>query len=177
MKKKFITKWIDMGHALDISIQDAIIRYKRMCGFEALWQPGTDHAAISTEIKVIEHLKKNGIDKYVLGRDGFLEKAWDWKNKYENNIITQQKRLGASCDWKKLRFTMDEGCSAAALLAFKNLYDKGLIYKGNKIVNWCPNCKTSISDAEVVNEEQKSFLYHIKYYFENDNKNSNSKLF
>ncbi len=166
-----VTGKLHMGHALDISIQDAIIRYKRMSGFEALWQPGTDHAAISTEIKVIEHLKKNGIDKYELGRDGFLEKAWEWKNKYENNIIEQQKRLGASCDWKKLRFTMDEGCSEAVLLAFKNLYDKGLIYKGNKIVNWCPNCKTSISDAEVVYEEQKSFLYYIRYYFENDNKN------
>ena len=166
-----VTGKLHMGHALDISIQDAIIRYKRMKGYEALWQPGTDHAAISTEIKVTEQLKSEGIDKYSLGREGFLKKAWEWKKKYENNIINQQKRIGASCDWKKLRFTMDDGCSEAVLYAFKKLYDKGLIYKGDKIVNWCPKCKTSISDAEVIYEEQQSFLYYIRYYFENDNNN------
>ena len=161
-----ITGKLHMGHALDISLQDALIRYKRMKGYEALWQPGTDHAAISTEVKVVEKLKSEGIDKYSLGRDGFMKEAWAWKDKYESNIIDQQKKMGASCDWSKIRFTMDEGCSAAVLKTFKELYDKGLIYKGKKIINWCPHCHTTISDAEVNYEEQDGALYHIRYFFE-----------
>ena len=164
-----ITGKLHMGHALDISIQDTIIRYKRMKGFVALWQPGTDHAAISTEVKVVEKLKSEGIDKHELGREGFMKEAWAWKEKYESNIIEQQKKMGASCDWSKLRFTMDEGCSDAVLKTFKALYDKGLIYRGKKIINWCPACHTTISDAEVVYEEQEGALYHIRYYFEDKN--------
>ena len=164
-----ITGKLHMGHALDISIQDTIIRYKRMKGFSALWQPGTDHAAISTEVKVVEKLKSEGIDKHDIGRDGFMKEAWAWKEKYESNIIEQQKKMGASCDWSKLRFTMDEGCSAAVLKTFKELYDKGLIYRGKRIINWCPECHTTISDAEVTYEEQDGALYHIRYYFEDKN--------
>lgn len=161
-----ITGKLHMGHALDISLQDTLIRYKRMKGFEALWQPGTDHAAISTEVKVVDKLKSEGKDKYSLGREGFMKEAWAWKEKYESNIIEQQKKMGASCDWSKLRFTMDEGCSKAVLKTFKELYDKGLIYKGKKIINWCPTCHTTISDAEVNYEEQDGALYYIRYYFE-----------
>ncbi len=164
-----ITGKLHMGHALDISLQDTLIRYKRMKGFEALWQPGTDHAAISTEVKVVDKLKSEGKDKHTLGREGFMKEAWAWKEKYESNIIDQQKKMGASCDWSKLRFTMDEGCSHAVLKTFKELYDKGLIYKGKKIINWCPVCHTTISDAEVNYEEQDGALYHIKYYFEDKN--------
>ena len=164
-----ITGKLHMGHALDISLQDTLIRYKRMKGYEALWQPGTDHAAISTEVKVVDKLKSEGIDKYDLGREGFMKEAWAWKEKYESNIINQQKKMGASCDWSKLRFTMDEGCSHAVLKTFKELYDKGLIYKGKRIINWCPTCHTTISDAEVNYEEQAGALYHIKYYFEDEN--------
>ena len=164
-----ITGKLHMGHALDISLQDTLIRYKRMKGYEALWQPGTDHAAISTEVKVVDKLKSEGIDKYDLGREGFMKEAWAWKEKYESNIINQQKKMGASCDWSKLRFTMDEGCSHAVLKTFKELYDKGLIYKGKRIINWCPTCHTTISDAEVNYEEQAGALYHIKYYFEDKN--------
>ena len=163
-----VTGKLHMGHALDIAIQDSLIRYKRMKGFEALWQPGTDHAAISTEVKVTNKLKSEGIDKYELGREGFLKEAWKWKEEYEHEIIEQQMKIGASCDWSKLRFTMDEGCSKAVLRTFKMLYDKGLIYKGDKIINWCPECHTTISDAEVVYEEQAGALYHIKYFFEDD---------
>lgn len=164
-----ITGKLHMGHALDISLQDTLIRYKRMKGYEALWQPGTDHAAISTEVKVVEKLKSEGKDKHTLGRDLFMKEAWAWKEKYEGNIIEQQKKMGASCDWSKLRFTMDEGCSKAVLKTFKELYDKGLIYKGKKIINWCPECHTTISDAEVNYEEQEGALYHIRYYFEDKN--------
>lgn len=160
-----VTGQLHMGHALDISIQDSIIRYKRMRGFEALWQPGTDHAAISTEVKIVDKLKNEGKSKYDLGRDGFLKEAWDWKEKYENRIISQQKAMGASCDWDKIRFTMDEACSKAVLATFKNLYDKGLIYKGDRIVNYCPHCHTTLSDAEVEYKEQEGALYHIKYNF------------
>lgn len=163
-----VTGKLHMGHALDIAIQDSLIRYKRMKGFAALWQPGTDHAAISTEVKVTNKLKSEGIDKYELGREGFLKEAWKWKEEYEHEIIEQQMKIGASCDWSKLRFTMDEGCSKAVLRTFKELYDKGLIYKGDKIINWCPECHTTISDAEVVYEEQAGALYHIKYFFEDD---------
>ena len=164
-----ITGKLHMGHALDISLQDSIIRYKRMKGFEVLWQPGTDHAAISTEVKVVDMLKSKGIDKHYIGREGFLKEAWAWKEKYESNIIEQQKKIGASCDWSKLRFTMDDGCSHAVFETFKNLYDKGLIYKGKKIVNWCPMCHTTISDAEVNYAEQDGALYNVKYYFEDTN--------
>ena len=170
-----ITGKLHMGHALDISLQDTLIRYKRMKGYEALWQPGTDHAAISTEVKVVDKLKAEGKTKYELGREGFMKEAWAWKEKYESNIIEQQKKMGASCDWSKLRFTMDEGCSHAVLKTFKELYDKGLIYKGKKIVNWCPVCKTTISDAEVNYEEQDGALYHIRYYFEDKNIKLNGK--
>ena len=170
-----ITGKLHMGHALDISLQDTLIRYKRMKGFEALWQPGTDHAAISTEVKVVDKLKSEGKDKYAIGRDAFMKEAWAWKEKYESNIIEQQKKMGASCDWSKLRFTMDEGCSNAVLKTFKQLYDKGLIYKGKKIINWCPKCHTTISDAEVAYEEQDGALYHIKYFFEDKNVTINGK--
>ncbi|MCQ2609653.1 MAG: valine--tRNA ligase, partial [Lachnospiraceae bacterium] len=170
-----ITGKLHMGHALDISIQDTLIRYKRMKGFVSLWQPGTDHAAISTEVKVVEKLKSEGKSKHDLGREGFLKEAWAWKEKYESNIINQQKKMGASCDWSKLRFTMDEGCSHAVLKTFKELYDKGLIYKGKKIINWCPVCHTTISDAEVNYEEQDGALYHIRYYFEDKNQTLDGK--
>ena len=163
-----VTGKLHMGHALDISLQDSLIRYKRMKGYEALWQPGTDHAAISTEVKVVDKLKSQGIDKHELGREGFLKEAWKWKEEYEHNIIDQQKKMGASCDWSKLRFTMDEGCSEAVLYTFKHLYDKGLIYRGDRIVNYCPHCHTTISDAEVLYEEQDGALYHIRYYFKDD---------
>ena len=170
-----ITGKLHMGHALDISLQDTLIRYKRMKGFATLWQPGTDHAAISTEVKVVEKLKSEGKDKHTLGRDAFMKEAWAWKEKYESNIIEQQKKMGASCDWSKLRFTMDEGCSQAVLKTFKELYDKGLIYRGKKIINWCPVCHTTISDAEVNFEEQDGALYHIKYFFEDKNVKINGK--
>ena len=170
-----ITGKLHMGHALDISLQDTLIRYKRMKGYEALWQPGTDHAAISTEVKVVDKLKAEGKDKHTLGREGFMKEAWAWKEKYESNIIEQQKKMGASCDWSKLRFTMDEGCSKAVLKTFKDLYDKGLIYKGNKIINWCPTCHTTISDAEVNYEEQEGALYHIRYFFEDKDIKVNGK--
>ena len=170
-----VTGKLHMGHALDISLQDALIRYKRMKGFEVLWQPGTDHAAISTEVKVVDKLKSEGKTKWELGREGFLKEAWAWKEKYESNIINQQKKMGASCDWSKLRFTMDEGCSHAVLETFKELYDKGYIYKGEKIINWCPVCHTTISDAEVSYEEQDGALYHIKYFFEDKNIKINGK--
>ena len=170
-----ITGKLHMGHALDISLQDTLIRYKRMKGYEALWQPGTDHAAISTEVKVVEKLNSEGKDKYTLGRDAFMKEAWAWKEKFENNIIEQQKKMGASCDWSKLRFTMDEGCSHAVFTTFKELYDTGLIYKGKRIINWCPTCHTTISDAEVEYEEQDGALYHIRYYFEDENIKINGK--
>ncbi len=170
-----VTGKLHMGHALDISLQDTLIRYKRMKGYEALWQPGTDHAAISTEVKVVDKLKSEGKDKYEIGREAFMKEAWAWKDKYESNIIEQQKKMGASCDWSKLRFTLDDGCSKAVLKTFKELYDKGLIYKGKRIVNWCPSCHTTISDAEVNYEEQEGALYHIKYYFEDKNVLVNGK--
>lgn len=152
-----------MGHALDNTMQDILIRYKRMQGYNALWQPGTDHAAIATEVKVIEHLKKQGIDKADLGREGFLEKCWDWREEYGNRIINQLKKMGSSADWQRERFTMDEGCSKAVEEVFVKLYNEGYIYKGNRIINWCPVCQTSISDAEVVHEEQAGHFWHMKY--------------
>ncbi len=158
-----ITGQLHMGHALDNTMQDILIRYKRMQGYSALWQPGTDHAAIATEVKVIEHLKKQGIEKADLGRDGFLEKCWDWKQEYGTRIVSQLKKLGSSADWQRERFTMDEGCSAAVEEVFVKLYEQGYIYKGNRIINWCPVCHTSISDAEVEHEEQAGHFWHMKY--------------
>ena len=152
-----------MGHALDNTMQDILIRYKRMQGYNALWQPGTDHAAIATEVRVIESLKEQGIEKESLGREGFLEKCWDWKKEYGGRIINQLKKMGSSADWERERFTMDEGCSDAVLDVFIKLYEKGYIYKGSRIINWCPVCQTSISDAEVEHEEQDGFFWHINY--------------
>ncbi len=158
-----ITGQLHMGHALDNTMQDILIRYKRMSGYEALWQPGTDHAAIATEVKVIDNLKKRGIDKADLTRDEFLKYAWEWKEEYGGRIVNQLKKLGSSADWERERFTMDEGCSDAVKEVFIRLYEKGYIYKGSRIINWCPVCQTSISDAEVEHEEQAGFFWHIKY--------------
>jgi valyl-tRNA synthetase len=158
-----ITGQLHMGHALDNTLQDILIRFKRMQGYNALWQPGTDHASIATEVKIIEQLKKEGIDKESLGREGFLKRAWQWKEEYGGRIISQLKKLGSSCDWDRERFTMDEGCSKAVTEVFLHLYEKGYIYKGSRIINWCPVCQTSISDAEVEHEEQAGHFWHIKY--------------
>ena len=158
-----ITGKLHMGHALDNTLQDILIRYKRMEGFNALWVPGTDHAAISTEVKVTNQLKSEGIDKKELGREGFLERTWQWKEEYAGTIENQLKKMGISCDWDRERFTMDEGCSKAVEEVFINLYEKGYIYKGSRIINWCPVCKTSLSDAEVEHEEQGGHFWHIKY--------------
>ncbi len=158
-----ITGQLHMGHALDNTMQDILTRYKRMQGCNALWQPGTDHASISTEVKVIESLKAQGIDKHDLGREGFLKKCWEWRNEYGGRIVNQLKKMGSSADWDRERFTMDEGCSDAVLDVFVKMYEKGLIYKGSRIINWCPVCKTSISDAEVEHEEQDGFFWHINY--------------
>ena len=158
-----ITGQLHMGHALDNTMQDILIRYKRMQGYNALWQPGTDHASIATEVKVIQSLKEKGIDKADLGREGFLEKCWEWREEYGNRIINQLKKMGSSADWQRERFTMDKGCSDAVQEVFIKLYQKGYIYKGSRIVNWCPVCKTSISDAEVEHEEQDGFFWHINY--------------
>ena len=158
-----VTGKLHMGHALDNTMQDILIRFKRMQGFSALWVPGTDHASISTEVKVINALKEEGIDKKDLGREGFLKRTWEWKEEYGGTIIAQLKKIGSSCDWERERFTMDEGLSKAVTRSFINLYDKGLIYKGARIINWCPVCKTSISDAEVEYEEKDGKFYHIKY--------------
>ncbi|MFN2939380.1 valine--tRNA ligase [Lachnospiraceae bacterium YH-ros2226] len=158
-----ITGQLHMGHALDNTMQDILARYKRMEGYNVLWQPGTDHASIATEVKVIKALKEQGIDKHDLGREGFLEKCWDWRKEYGGRIIKQLKKMGSSADWQRERFTMDEGCSKAVKHVFINMYKKGWIYKGHRIVNWCPVCKTSISDAEVEYKEQASHFWHIKY--------------
>ena len=158
-----VTGQLHMGHALDNTMQDILIRFKRMQGYNALWQPGTDHAAIATEVKVIEKLKSEGIDKNDIGRTEFLKHAWAWKEEYGNRIINQLKKLGSSADWDRERFTMDEGCSKAVQEVFIKLYDKGYIYKGSRIINWCPVCKTSISDAEVIHEEQAGHFWHINY--------------
>lgn len=158
-----VTGKLHMGHALDGTLQDILIRYKRMQGFNTLWLPGTDHAAISTEVKIIEKLKEEGINKTDLGREKFLERAWEWTEEYGGTIVNQQKKLGCSADWSRSRFTMDEGLSKAVLAVFKKLYDKGLIYKGKRMINWCPCCNTSISDAEVEYEEEPTHLWYIKY--------------
>ena len=158
-----VTGQLHMGHALDNTMQDILIRCKRMQGYSALWQPGTDHAAIATEVKVTEKLKEQGIDKKEIGREEFLKHAWAWKEEYGNRIVSQLKKMGSSADWDRERFTMDEGCSKAVKEVFVRLYEKGYIYKGSRIINWCPVCKTSISDAEVIHEEQDGFFWHINY--------------
>ena len=158
-----ITGQLHMGHALDNTMQDILIRYKRMQGYNALWQPGTDHASIATEVKIIEKLKEEGISKEDLGREGFLKRAWEWKAEYGGRIIEQLKKLGSSCDWDRERFTMDEGCNKAVTEVFCKMHEKGWIYKGSRIINWCPVCNTSISDAEVEYEEQAGHFWHIKY--------------
>ena len=158
-----ITGQLHMGHALDNTLQDILIRYKRMKGFSTLWLPGTDHASIATEAKIVEAMRKEGLTKEDLGRDGFLTRAWAWKEQYGGRIIEQLKKLGSSCDWTRERFTLDEGCSRAVREVFQRLYDKGLIYRGERIINWCPHCKTSISNAEVDYENQKGHFWHIRY--------------
>lgn len=158
-----ITGQLHMGHALDNTMQDILIRYKRMQGYNALWQPGTDHASIATEVKIIEALKKEGSSKEEIGREGFLKRAWEWKKEYGGRIIDQLKKLGSSCDWDRERFTMDDGCSKAVEEVFIKMHQKGCIYKGSRIINWCPICKTSISDAEVEYQEQAGHFWHMKY--------------
>ncbi len=161
-----ITGQLHMGHALDNTLQDVLVRYKRMKGFSTLWVPGTDHASIATEAKIVEAMRREGITKDDIGRDGFLERAWAWKRTYGGRIVEQLKKLGSSCDWSRERFTMDEGCSEAVREVFVRLYEKGLIYRGKRIINWCPKCLTSISDAEVEYEEQPGHFWHIRYPFE-----------
>ncbi len=158
-----VTGQLHMGHAMDATLQDTLIRFKRMQGFDALWLPGVDHAGIATQIKVEEELRKEGLTRYDLGREKFLERVWDWKHKYGNRIVQQQKKLGASCDWERARFTMDEGCSSAVREVFVSLYEKGLIYKGSRIINWCPHCVTALSDAEVEYVDKPGHLWHIRY--------------
>ena len=159
-----VTGQLHMGHAMDCALQDILIRFKRMQGFAALWVPGTDHAGIATQIKVEEALRvEEGLTRYDLGRDKFLERVWDWKNKYGNRIVAQQKKMGASCDWERSRFTMDEGCSKAVREVFVSLYEKGLIYKGSRIINWCPKCTTALSDAEVEYKDKPGHMWHMRY--------------
>ena len=158
-----VTGQLHMGHAMDAALQDILIRFKRMQGYAALWVPGVDHAGIATQIKVEEELRKEGLTRYDLGREKFLEKVWDWKHKYGNRIVEQQKKLGASCDWERARFTMDEGCSKAVREVFVSLYEKGLIYKGSRIINWCPHCITALSDAEVEYVDKPGHLWHMRY--------------
>ena len=160
-----ITGQLHMGHALDNTLQDILIRYHRMNGYDTLWLPGTDHASIATEAKIVEAMRKEGLSKEDLGREKFLERAWKWKEQYGGRIIEQLKKLGSSCDWERERFTLDEGCNKAVIEVFNNLYEKGLIYRGERIVNWCPHCLTSISDAEVEYEDQAGHFWHIKYPF------------
>ncbi len=160
-----ITGQLHMGHALDNTLQDILIRFKRMQGFDTLWLPGTDHASIATEAKIVEAMKAEGITKEDIGRDGFLERAWEWKRQYGGRIIEQLKKMGSSCDWDRERFTLDEGCNKAVKEVFVSLYEKGLIYRGERIINWCPHCKTSISDAEVEYEEQAGHFWHLRYPF------------
>ena len=164
-----ITGQLHMGHALDNTMQDILIRYKRMQGYNALWQPGTDHASIATEVRIIEKLKEEGTSKEELGREGFLKRAWEWKKEYGGRIINQLKKMGSSCDWDRERFTMDEGCNRAVTEVFCKMHEKGWIYKGSRIINWCPVCNTSISDAEVEYEEQAGHFWHIKYPLVDEN--------
>ena len=161
-----VTGQLHMGHAMDATLQDSIIRFKRMQGYNALWIPGVDHAGIATQVKVEEELRKEGLTRYDLGREKFLERVWDWKNRFGNRIVEQQKKLGASCDWDRARFTMDEGCSKAVREVFVSLYEKGLIYKGSRIINWCPHCVTALSDVEVEYMDKPGHLWHIRYPLE-----------
>ena len=170
-----ITGQLHMGHALDETMQDILIRFKRMQGYSTLWQPGTDHASIATEVRITNTLKAEGIDKHELGREKFLERAWEWKKEYGGRIIEQLKKLGSSCDWDRERFTMDEGCNKAVKEVFVKMYEKGYIYKGSRIINWCPVCNTSLSDAEVEYEEQKGHFWHIKYPIINDDGSESGK--
>ena len=159
-----VTGQLHMGHAMDSTLQDILTRFKRMQGYSALWLPGTDHAGIATQIKVEEELRtKEGLTRYDLGREKFLQRVWQWKEKYGNRIVEQQKKMGASCDWSRSRFTMDEGCSKAVRETFCELYDKGLIYKGSRIINWCPHCLTALSDAEVEYVDKPGHLWYIRY--------------
>ena len=159
-----VTGQLHMGHALDATLQDILTRFKRMQGYSALWLPGTGHAGIATQIKVEENLRvEEGLTRYDLGREKFLERVWDWKNKYGDRIVKQQMKLGASCDWSRSRFTMDEGCSKAVRETFCELYDKGLIYKGSRINNWCPHCLTALSDPEVEYSDKPGHLWHLRY--------------
>ena len=158
-----ITGKLHMGHALDNALQDTLTRYKRMSGYEALWLPGTDHASIATEVKIVEEMAREGITKQDIGREAFLKRAWDWREEYGSTIVRQLRKLGSSCDWQRERFTMDAGCNRAVIKVFVELYHKGLIYRGDRIINWCPECKTALSDAEVEYEEQNSFLWHVRY--------------
>ncbi|MFY9296075.1 MAG: valine--tRNA ligase [Caldicoprobacterales bacterium] len=167
-----ITGQLHMGHALDNTLQDTLIRWRRMQGYSALWVPGTDHASIATEVKIVEEMAKEGLTKNDVGREGFLERAWEWKEKYGGKIVDQLKKLGSSLDWSRERFTMDEGCSEAVIEVFIRLYEKGLIYRGDRIINWCPECKTALSDAEVEHQEQEGHFWHIYYPI----KDSNEKL-
>jgi valyl-tRNA synthetase len=164
-----ITGQLHMGHAMDETMQDAVVRFKRMQGYCALWLPGTDHASIATEVKIVEQMKKEGLTKESLGREGFLKRAWEWKDKYAGRIVEQLKKLGSSCDWSRLTFTMDEKCSKAVREVFVNLYNKKLIYRGSRIINWCPCCKTALSDAEVEYAEEDGNFWHIKYFVEGEN--------
>ncbi|MBR4309037.1 MAG: class I tRNA ligase family protein, partial [Oscillospiraceae bacterium] len=158
-----VTGQLHMGHAMDASLQDVLIRFKRMQGFSALWVPGVDHAGIATQIRVEEEMRKEGLTRYDLGREKFLERVWQWKHQYGNRIVEQQKKLGASCDWDRSAFTMDENCSNAVREVFVSLYEKGLIYKGSRIINWCPHCVTALSDAEVEYVDKPGNLWHIRY--------------
>ena len=160
-----ITGQLHMGHALDNTLQDILIRYHRMKGFDTLWVPGTDHASIATEAKIVEAMKQEGISKEDIGREAFLERAWDWRRQYGGRIVEQLKKLGSSCDWDRERFTMDEGCSKAVVEVFNRLYEKDLIYRGERLINWCPHCMTSISDAEVEYEEKDGAFWHLRYPF------------
>ena len=160
-----ITGQLHMGHALDETLQDILIRWKRMCGYSALWLPGTDHAALATEVKIVDALAKEGLTKESLGREKFMERAWAWKEQYGGRIVEQLKKLGSSCDWSRERFTMDEGCSKAVKDVFIKYYEKGLIYRGERMINWCPRCETALSDAEVIFEEQAGHFWHIRYPF------------
>jgi len=164
-----ITGQLHMGHAMDETLQDSIVRFKRMQGYCALWLPGTDHASIATEVKIVEQMKSEGLTKEQVGRDGFLKRAWAWKDKYAGRIVEQLKKLGSSCDWSRLTFTMDEKCSKAVREVFVNLYNKKLIYRGSRIINWCPCCKTALSDAEVEYSEENGNFWHINYPVEGEN--------
>ena len=161
-----ITGQLHMGHALDNTLQDILVRYKRMKGFDTLWVPGTDHASIATEARIVATMKEEGLTKDDLGRDKFLERAWEWKKQYGGRIVEQLKKIGSSCDWEHERFTMDEGCSEAVKDVFIKYYNEGLIYRGERIINWCPKCLTSISNAEVEYEDQQGSFWHLRYPFE-----------